>query len=197
MDMQKECYYLRCELDTCQQKLAASMQSIKQFWSPELKKERHARKEETAKYSLLLEQYKLLQAQYQSLLDSYEQQTLSMQQLHAQVQQLQEHDLATTAVSGSPSSKHWLKEKSLLKKTINELEMRIAAQKQSLATKDETIKKLFQLVKTLSNKQAALNQQQQQQKLIQAQGNNNNNTDFYTNNSDNVSFFNWNFFFLI
>ena len=49
MDMQKECYLLRCELDTSQQKLAASMQSIKQFWSPELKvRKKHSKHE---KYS--------------------------------------------------------------------------------------------------------------------------------------------------
>lgn len=131
------------------------MQSIKQFWSPELKKERQQRKEESAKYQMLLEQFKLLQSQYQTLLDSYEQQSLGMQQLHSQMQQLQMQD----DLIGS-SSKHLLREKSLLKKTINELEMRISAQKQSLCTKDETIKKLFQLVKTLSNKQAQQTQNQ-------------------------------------
>lgn len=55
--------------------------------------------------------------------------------------------------------------------------MRITAQKQSLATKDETIKKLFQLVKTLSSKQASLNQ---------------NNADLYSsNNAENVIIINW------
>ena len=49
-------------------------------------------------------------------------------------------------------AKQILKEKTLLKKTISELEMRINAQKQSLSTKDETIKKLFQMIKTISNK---------------------------------------------
>lgn len=139
MDIQKECYFLRCELDASQTKLASSMQSIKQFWSPELKKERQLRKEEAGKYQILLEQYK-------SLLESYEQQSINIQQL-----QLQQDDLS---LSSSQSSKQVVKEKSLLKKTINELEMRISAQKQSLTTKDETIKKLFQLVKTLSNKAA-------------------------------------------
>ncbi len=145
MDMQKECYLLRCELDTTQQKLVSSMQSIKQFWSPELKKERQFRKEETVKYNLLLEQYKLVQNQYQTLLESFEQQSLNYQQLQIQLQQSQQHqqqpqdDLITSTMS----NKHLLREKSLLKKTINELEMRINAQKQTLVTKDETIKKLF------------------------------------------------------
>lgn len=148
MDMQKECYYLRCELDNTQQKLVSSMQSIKQFWSPELKKERQLRKEETAKYNMLLEQYKLVQNQYQNLLESFEQQSINCQQLQLQMQQQQQQpqdDLMS-------SSKHLTREKNLLKKTINELEMRINAQKQTLVTKDETIKKLFLLIKTISNK---------------------------------------------
>ena len=109
MDVQKECYYLRCELDTCQQKLSSSMQSIKQFWSPELKRERQMRKEETAKYALLVEQYKLLQNQYQTLLESYEQQTLSTQQLQLQLQQVQQQhqqDDIMMQSQSSPTNKH-------------------------------------------------------------------------------------------
>jgi len=150
MDLQKECYFLRCELDTNQQKLTSSMQSIKQFWSPELKRERQQRKEETAKYTVLLEQYKLLQSQYQTLLETYEQQSIQLQQTQIQMQQLHQHE--DFSLNNSASAKQALKEKTLLKKTISELEMRINAQKQSLNTKDETIKKLFQMIKTISNK---------------------------------------------
>ena len=150
MDMQKECYFLRCELDTNQQKLTSSMQSIKQFWSPELKRERQLRKEETSKYTILLEQYKLLQSQYQTLLETYEQQSIQFQQM----QQMHQHD--DLNMNNSVAAKQVLKEKTLLKKTISELEMRINAQKQSLNTKDETIKKLFQMIKTISNKNSDL-----------------------------------------
>lgn len=147
MDMQKECYYLRCELDSTQQKLTSSMQSIKQFWSPELKRERMQRKEESSKYSILLEQYKLLQGQYQTIFENYEHQSINYQQLQMQLDQQNgnsEPNLMT--------NKQLLREKSLLKKTINELEMRINTQKQSLNTKDETIKKLFHLVKSATSK---------------------------------------------
>jgi ELKS/RAB6-interacting/CAST family protein 1 len=126
------------------------MQSIKQFWSPELKRERQQRKEETAKYTVLLEQYKLLQSQYQTLLETYEQQSIQLQQTQIQMQQLHQHE--DLSLNNSASAKQALKEKTLLKKTISELEMRINAQKQSLNTKDETIKKLFQMIKTISNK---------------------------------------------
>ena len=41
------------------------MHSIKTFWSPELKKERALRKEESAKYSLMNDQLKLLNSENQ------------------------------------------------------------------------------------------------------------------------------------
>lgn len=141
MDTQKECYYLKCELQSCQQKLTSSMQSIKQFWSPELKKERQMRKEEAIKYNMLMEQYKLLQAQYHTLGETYDEQIGHVKTYQIQQQQQEES-----------TSKSLMKEKTILKKTINELEMRINAQKQSLATKDDTIKKMFDLIKMLSNK---------------------------------------------
>lgn len=152
MDMQKECYYLRCELDSSQQKLTSSMQSIKQFWSPELKRERQQRKEETGKYNVLLEQYKILQSQYQSMLDNYDQQSIQFQQLQFQLEQTGQQPGQPMDAQTIGSTKQLLKEKSILKKTINELEMRINTQKQSLTTKDDTIKKLFHLVKSANNK---------------------------------------------
>lgn len=50
-DLQRELANLKKELELTNQKLGSSMHSIKTFWSPELKKERALRKEESAKYS--------------------------------------------------------------------------------------------------------------------------------------------------
>lgn len=47
------------------------MHSIKTFWSPELKKERALRKEESAKYSLINDQLKLLTSENQVILYKY------------------------------------------------------------------------------------------------------------------------------
>lgn len=152
MDMQKESLFLRCELETCQQKLSSNMQSIKQFWSPELKRERQMRKEEQQKYNVFLEKFKILQAQNTNLMSTFEQQALYVQQLEIQIEQIQQEKFVQNEFGENNNSKNFSKEKSLLKKTINELEMRINTQKQSLITKDETIKKLFQIVKTLSTK---------------------------------------------
>ena len=57
-DMNKECAILQHELEASREKLSSSMNSIKTFWSPELKKERMIRKEENARFSALADQLK-------------------------------------------------------------------------------------------------------------------------------------------
>lgn len=64
-DLSRELQTLKRELEMTNQKLGSSMHSIKTFWSPELKKERALRKEESAKYSLINDQLKLLNAENQ------------------------------------------------------------------------------------------------------------------------------------
>ncbi|CAH0392300.1 unnamed protein product [Bemisia tabaci] len=64
-DLQRELANLKKELELTNQKLGSSMHSIKTFWSPELKKERALRKEESAKYSLITDQLKLLNSENQ------------------------------------------------------------------------------------------------------------------------------------
>lgn len=58
-DLQRENDLLRKELDIKDSKLGSSMNSIKTFWSPELKKERVLRKEEAARMSVLKEQMRV------------------------------------------------------------------------------------------------------------------------------------------
>lgn len=64
-DLQRELSNLKKELELTNQKLGSSMHSIKTFWSPELKKERALRKEESAKFSLINDQLKLLNSENQ------------------------------------------------------------------------------------------------------------------------------------
>lgn len=67
-DLHRELSNLKKELELTNQKLGSSMHSIKTFWSPELKKERALRKEESAKYSLINDQLKLLHSENQVML---------------------------------------------------------------------------------------------------------------------------------
>ena len=61
--LNKECAILKNELELTREKLSSSMNSIKTFWSPELKKERVLRKEESARLMGLSEQLRLSQAE--------------------------------------------------------------------------------------------------------------------------------------
>lgn len=56
---------LRREVDVKESKLSSSMNSIKTFWSPELKKERALRKDEVSKIAVWKEQYRVIQDEAQ------------------------------------------------------------------------------------------------------------------------------------
>lgn len=60
-ELQRENELLRQELDVKDNQLGSSMNSIKNFWSPELKKERSLRKDEAGRTSVLREQMKVSQ----------------------------------------------------------------------------------------------------------------------------------------
>lgn len=64
-NLTRECSILRQTLDSTREKLASSMNSVKTFWSPELKKERFLRKEELSRSSMLSEQLKVIQGENQ------------------------------------------------------------------------------------------------------------------------------------
>lgn len=53
------------QLEAKESKLSSSMNSIKTFWSPELKKERALRKDEATKLSVWREQYRVVQEETQ------------------------------------------------------------------------------------------------------------------------------------
>lgn len=64
-ELQKEINSLKKEIEAKDAKLSSSLKSIKQFWSPELKKERAARKEETEKCLVLKEKHQIATSQIQ------------------------------------------------------------------------------------------------------------------------------------
>ena len=64
-ELQQENSRLRKEIDAKETKLNSSMRSIKMFWSPELKKERAARKSEEEKYARLREQFSVVSEESQ------------------------------------------------------------------------------------------------------------------------------------
>ncbi|XP_068109793.1 ERC protein 2 isoform X14 [Hyperolius riggenbachi] len=167
-DLQRENELLRKELDIKDSKLGSSMNSIKTFWSPELKKERVLRKEEAARMSVLKEQMRVSHEENQQT-DSRK-----TKHLHLTIQALQD-ELRTQRdlnhllqqESGNRGAEHFTielteenfrrlqaehdrqaKELFLLRKTLEEMELRIETQKQTLSARDESIKKLLEMLQS-------------------------------------------------
>ncbi|XP_033115269.1 ELKS/Rab6-interacting/CAST family member 1-like [Anneissia japonica] len=146
-EMQRENAILKQDLETKEAKLSSSMNSIKTFWSPELKKERALRKDESSKLITLKEQCR-------SSMDEKQQLSRSIQQLQEELQKQQ-----TTSQVLNPTQRQEAdalrvekerqsKELFLLRKTLEEMEIRIDTQKQTLASRDESIKKLLEMLQS-------------------------------------------------
>ncbi|XP_053097636.1 ELKS/Rab6-interacting/CAST family member 1 isoform X7 [Pangasianodon hypophthalmus] len=152
---------LRKEVDVKESKLSSSMNSIKTFWSPELKKERALRKDEVSKMAVWKEQYRVMQEETQHL-----QMTIQALQDELRIQrdlnQLFQQD-CSGARPGEPFSaelteenfhrlhsehERQAKELFLLRKTLEEMELRIDTQKQTLNARDESIKKLLEMLQS-------------------------------------------------
>ncbi|XP_069045617.1 ERC protein 2 isoform X12 [Lepisosteus oculatus] len=167
-DLQRENDLLRKELDIKDSKLGSSMNSIKTFWSPELKKERVLRKEEAARMSVLKEQMRVTHEENQPL-DARRTKHLQMtiQALQDELRTQRDLNHLLQQESGSRSAEHFTielteenfrrlqaehdrqaKELFLLRKTLEEMELRIETQKQTLNARDESIKKLLEMLQS-------------------------------------------------
>lgn len=155
---------LRRELEAKESKLSSSMNSIKTFWSPELKKERAVRKDEATKMAVWKEQYRVVQEETQHL-----QCTIQALQDELRIQrdlnQLFQSDYSESGRLGnqaiSPQEmteenflrlhgeyERQVKELFLLRKTVEEMELRIDTQKHTLTARDESIKKLLEMLQS-------------------------------------------------
>ncbi|XP_017587917.1 ERC protein 2 isoform X3 [Corvus cornix cornix] len=159
-DLQRENDLLRKELDIKDSKLGSSMNSIKTFWSPELKKERVLRKEEAARMSVLKEQMRVSHEENQHL-------QLTIQALQDELRTQRDLNHLLQQESGNRGAEHFTielteenfrrlqaehdrqaKELFLLRKTLEEMELRIETQKQTLNARDESIKKLLEMLQS-------------------------------------------------
>nr|XP_054595655.1 ELKS/Rab6-interacting/CAST family member 1 isoform X6 [Nothobranchius furzeri] len=155
---------MRRELEAKESKLSSSMNSIKTFWSPELKKERALRKDEATRMAVWKEQYKVVQEETQHL-----QCTIQALQDELRIQrdlnQLFQSDYSDSGRLGNPpippqemTEENFLrlhgeferqaKELFLLRKTVEEMELRIDTQKHTLTARDESIKKLLEMLQS-------------------------------------------------
>uniref|UniRef100_A0A8C5I608 ERC protein 2-like n=1 Tax=Gouania willdenowi TaxID=441366 RepID=A0A8C5I608_GOUWI len=161
-EMQRENEILRRELDLKDSKLGSSTNSIKSFWSPELKKERIMRKEEAARTSILKEQMRVTHEENQHLqmtIQALQDELRTQRDLNHLLQQESAHRSASdhfTTIELTEENFRRLqaehdrqaKELFLLRKTLEEMELRIETQKQTLGARDESIKKLLEMLQS-------------------------------------------------
>ncbi|ELU00655.1 hypothetical protein CAPTEDRAFT_42317, partial [Capitella teleta] len=154
----KECASLHQELDLAREKVSSSMNSIKTFWSPELKKERALRKEENAKLNSLQDQLRVSQIESKHANVSLRSVASSSRRNapHQQtIKQLEEHQNGGDHQASTPDSEtstlpkdRQKKEMVLLRRTVDEMELRIETQKQTLTARDESIKRLLEMLQS-------------------------------------------------
>ncbi|XP_039264390.2 ERC protein 2-like isoform X1 [Styela clava] len=163
LQIQQDNETLRREIDIKESKLQTNMNSIKNFWSPELKKERALRKEESTRATVLREQFKSSQDENQNL-------QLTIQALQDELRaqrdlnQLLQDDMSgshnrdsNNLTSGSFSIDTRIlqeevdrltRENELLQRTMEEMESRIEAQRQTLDARDESVRKLLEMLQS-------------------------------------------------
>ncbi|XP_061750167.1 ELKS/Rab6-interacting/CAST family member 1-like isoform X2 [Nerophis ophidion] len=152
---------LRREVEVKESKLSSSMNSIKTFWSPELKKERALRKDEVSKISVWKEQYRVIQDEVQHLqmtVQALQDELRIQRDLNQLLQQDPASQVRDLALSSEPTEENFrrlqcehdrqAKELFLLRKTLEEMELRIDTQKQTLGARDESIKKLLEMLQS-------------------------------------------------
>ncbi|XP_034541405.1 ELKS/Rab6-interacting/CAST family member 1-like isoform X2 [Notolabrus celidotus] len=149
------------EVEVKESKLSSSMNSIKTFWSPELKKERALRKDEVSKITVWKEQYRVIQDEAQHLqmtVQALQDELRIQRDLNQLLQQDPSSQSRDLALSSEPTEENYrrlqaehdrqAKELFLLRKTLEEMELRIDTQKQTLGARDESIKKLLEMLQS-------------------------------------------------
>ncbi|XP_058244923.1 ERC protein 2 isoform X1 [Hemibagrus wyckioides] len=159
-ELQMDNTMLRKELDVRDSTLGSSVNSIKTFWSPELKKKRGIRKDSVAKTSMVKEKMSVMKDKNQMTIQDLQDELCTQRDLNELLQQEN-----SAGSSGSPpdcfpylelneDNFHYLqaeneqqtKELFLLRKTLEEMELRMKKQKQTLSVRDESIKKLLDIL---------------------------------------------------
>ncbi|KAF0041233.1 hypothetical protein F2P81_007131 [Scophthalmus maximus] len=149
---------LRRDVEVKESKLSSSMNSIKTFWSPELKKERALRKDEVSKITVWKEQYRVIQDEAQMTVQALQDEMRIQRDLNQLLQQDPASQCRDLALTSEPTEENYrrlqaeherqAKELFLLRKTLEEMELRIDTQKQTLGARDESIKKLLEMLQS-------------------------------------------------
>uniref|UniRef100_A0A3Q4N3L7 ELKS/RAB6-interacting/CAST family member 2 n=1 Tax=Neolamprologus brichardi TaxID=32507 RepID=A0A3Q4N3L7_NEOBR len=152
LDLQRENNNLRRELEGGRDgRTGPSMNSVN-FWSPDVKREKGVRREEAARSSTVKDQYRTNQEDLQQLpltVQELQEELRAHREMNSRSQQHQENFFQLQS-----EHERQAKELSLLRKTMEEMEMRIDSQKQTLGARDESIQRLLEMLQGQSQGQS-------------------------------------------
>ncbi|XP_041800828.1 ERC protein 2-like [Chelmon rostratus] len=162
-DLQRENDNLRRELDGGRDGRTGPSTNNVNFWTPDVKRDKGVRREEGVRSSVLKDQYRTNQEDLQQLpltVQELQEELRAHREMNSRMQQQRQQVPGCDGFSSSPpldpseenffrlQSEHdrQAKELFLLRKTMEEMEMRIDSQKQTLGARDESIQRLLEML---------------------------------------------------
>ncbi|XP_067927845.1 ELKS/Rab6-interacting/CAST family member 1-like isoform X2 [Watersipora subatra] len=144
VDLNKDYTISQRELEQSKSQLNSYIASVKTFWSPELKKERALRKEETQKFQKTQEMLSSAQHEKQVAIAK-----LQNAEERLTLQGIRDSSCSPVSViSQHREEDRQEKELRILQSTVTEMEQRIELQKKTLAARDASINKLVEMLQT-------------------------------------------------
>ncbi|KAF6017354.1 brp [Bugula neritina] len=145
VDLNKDYTIAQRELEQNKSQLNSYIASVKTFWSPELKKERALRKEETQKYQKT--QTLLTAAEHEKQVALARLQNAEERLTLQGIRESTQSPVSVTSLTAKEDDRQE-KELQILQNTVAEMERRIDLQKKTLAARDASIKKLVEMLQT-------------------------------------------------
>uniref|UniRef100_A0A673AP61 ELKS/RAB6-interacting/CAST family member 2 n=1 Tax=Sphaeramia orbicularis TaxID=375764 RepID=A0A673AP61_9TELE len=149
-ELQRENDHLKRELEGGREGRMGHNVNNVNFWSPEVKKDKGVRREDGVRTSILKDQYRTNQEDLQQLpltVQELQEELRAHREMNSRLQQQRQHGNSEENFFRLQSEhERQAKELSLLRKTMEEMEMRIDSQKQTLGARDESIQRLLEML---------------------------------------------------
>uniref|UniRef100_A0A3Q2XAX1 ELKS/RAB6-interacting/CAST family member 2 n=1 Tax=Hippocampus comes TaxID=109280 RepID=A0A3Q2XAX1_HIPCM len=147
-ELQRENDSLRKELDGNKDGKTGHSINSAHLWSVDAKRDKGIRREDGARSSALKDHYKEDQDNVQLPLtvEELQEELRAHREMNSRLQQPHQHGTSENFVHLQSEHERQAKELFLLRKTMEEMEMRIDSQKQTLGARDESIQRLLEML---------------------------------------------------
>uniref|UniRef100_A0A3Q2YIH0 ELKS/RAB6-interacting/CAST family member 2 n=1 Tax=Hippocampus comes TaxID=109280 RepID=A0A3Q2YIH0_HIPCM len=145
-ELQRENDSLRKELDGNKDGKTGHSINSAHLWSVDAKRDKGIRREDGARSSALKDHYKEDQDNLPLTVEELQEELRAHREMNSRLQQPHQHGTSENFVHLQSEHERQAKELFLLRKTMEEMEMRIDSQKQTLGARDESIQRLLEML---------------------------------------------------